>query len=69
MIELEWMPIESAPRDGTRILVTGDKYWANPVMSARWIMGIWIGGGYDNASYNPTHWMPMAQLPKERVDD
>ena len=57
---MEWQPIETAPKDGTRIILFGDKYWPNPITSAKWHGTMWIGGPYDNASVNnPTHWMPF----------
>lgn len=73
----EWKGIESAPRDGKRILL--------------WGPGVWIGYWDENAAQgdgkddspgwqifrcdmdewysfcmdNPTHWMPLPEPPKE----
>lgn len=63
-----WMPIESAPKDGTRILVypvyvrrygrgervTALVYWHTPA-NPRY-EGSWIGMG---KTVRPTHWMPL----------
>jgi hypothetical protein len=63
---VEWMPIETAPKDGTRVLVWSDKhawrgigiaYWGrnNPLNRLAWI------GGHCRIDHidQPTHWMPL----------
>lgn len=77
----DWQPIETAPKDGTVILVTvGTCFgWSN-IGSAYWedcgdgIEG-WVSrgllrdfnGGYNDLGLgNPTHWKP---LPKEKSND
>jgi hypothetical protein len=75
----EWQPIETAPKDGTRILLGGGWYddeAGGPVrvsMVARWAQlnrgthGWLIAereGGYNNVTYDdPTHWMPVPDPP------
>ena len=54
-----WKPIETAPKDGTRIIISGNIDWDNPVTTARWTGGYWIGGAYDNESCQPTLWLPI----------
>ena len=66
----EWQPIETAPKDGTDILVmTGETMHV-----VRWIN---IHGGFDYWAVDdnkhgpftlrgkaPTHWMPLPEPPK-----
>lgn len=69
---LEWQPIETAPKDGTPILL----YWpghrghiATNCFVARWNVlaedwlssgqPVWRGAGI----YEPTHWMPLPEPP------
>jgi hypothetical protein len=58
----EWMPIETAPRDGTRVLLhyspkrlTKIGYW--DAGSGYWSAGQW----FHEAS--PTHWQPLPAPP------
>ncbi len=55
----EWQPIETAPRDGTYILVFVD-VWHDV---ASWEAGLWLNT-YGDHSMNPTHWMPLPAPPK-----
>ena len=71
-----WLPIESAPKDGTRIIVadhdnrTGEDFgWR--VFSARWVEDIlpgengWLHGG---CIENPSHWWTGALPPPPRPE-
>ena len=56
-----WQPIETAPKDGRRILVAedGEIYMVERGMND-WF---WISGGH--ALYvTPTHWMPLPSAPE-----
>jgi len=72
-----WQPIETAPRDGTWILLTGgsvDWDWdgdSKPrVVAAQfrernadsWQFA-WFDAGYYGEYENPTHWMPLPEPP------
>lgn len=68
----EWQPIETAPKDGTYILLLGDSgYTTTPYRVA---VGCWVEGYRDfwithsNDAFTddgepPTHWMPLPALP------
>jgi len=67
-----WRPIETAPKDGKRILIwptrhgktgretdsIGIVYWHQPANPAA--KGMWIGTG---RTEHPTHWMPLPEAP------
>lgn len=71
---MSWKPIESAPKDGTSIILLID----GSVIEGQWLVtgyrpkGIWevvtldshgCGCCSDNNS-DPTHWMPLPEPPK-----
>ena len=64
-----WMPIETAPRDGTEVILWSSK---NPTMEptvARFDEGEWqsihfLGGLYEHALwFTPSHWTPLPAAP------
>ncbi|TVR58949.1 MAG: hypothetical protein EA420_16395 [Candidatus Competibacteraceae bacterium] len=70
----EWQPIETAPQDGSKFIVTDGVRW---ISDARWPpgrclgrwewltddgKGYWGGGAFTMAS-EPTHWAPMLKMP------
>lgn len=67
----EWQPIDTAPRDGTRILGWCGNYTDICYLENKWIdsavglQKVWMTdscvdfGGYEN----PTHWMPLPNPP------
>ena len=67
----EWQPIETAPKDGTKILM----YYPQPNIGTRKAMAISIGawhlkgaawhreGGKKIRYTLPTHWMPLPSPP------
>jgi hypothetical protein len=63
----EWQPIETAPRDGTNILIVNHK---GNIASGLWQCGGWWlrGGNGPNTFFNdhhgPTHWMPLPSPPE-----
>ena len=65
----EWRPIETAPRDGTLVLVRGEK--PDEVEVAEWFQwnhsskntGDWTRRGCDAFDFDPTHWMPLPLAP------
>lgn len=66
----DWQTIDSAPKDGTRILATCGRHmivtlWgkANHVPLYSWLF---LDIPYDPENYDfwqPTHWMPLPALP------
>ena len=72
---MEWQPIETAPRDGTTILVSRyNPTWGWIVGYARWSetrgIGGWISHGFYDPPGNlglahPTHWALLPPPPGE----
>jgi hypothetical protein len=59
-----WRPIETAPRDGTRVLLHrhGQGRWST-------FVGAWsdhdrVWHDADSLFRDPTHWMPLPESPK-----
>jgi hypothetical protein len=60
-----WLPIESAPRDGTPIMLAWPFWSDHPVVgwwSAKW--NAWESNVNLNHEEPPTHWMPLPEPPK-----
>ncbi len=68
----KWHPIETAPKDGTNVLLVNRKsniaagLWQGQGERAGW----WLRGGNEpnvffNNHHGPTHWMPLPPLPSE----
>jgi hypothetical protein len=72
--EPKWREISTAPKDGTRILITGGTYWRDysPPRHDEKPMGIVTTGFLSDGVYiisdilvaQPTHWMPLPQPPE-----
>lgn len=71
-IQPAWQPIETAPKDGTEILICGGLYRDEIIMIygeqklfgcavVSWDCENWEGGGH---SYKPTHWQPLLAVPE-----
>jgi hypothetical protein len=62
--EMDWRPIETAPKDGTRILIATP---LDGVMSSEFFGGLWQNIPWRRegaARGQPTHWMPLPPAPK-----
>jgi hypothetical protein len=61
---MDWQPIKTAPRDGTRVLLFG---YSNTGVRARIHEGHWVrrNGYWDTGRgrVHPTHWMPRPDHP------
>jgi len=63
----EWRPIETAPKDGSDIIVYRPKHDGTyiPQVGIDWWMtkGIRPCWGKSRADCQPTHWMPLPEPP------
>ena len=63
-----WQPIETAPKDGTRILAYAPDSLLGPTQAVIywWELGdeiaLWCGA--DETPFRATHWMPLPEPPK-----
>lgn len=75
---MKWQPIETAPRDETRILVingetggyggyAGESSRAYHIGTAYFYEGEWLATDCCDgvSTYMPTHWMPLPEPPNE----
>ncbi len=66
----QWQPIESAPRDGTRILVFIDSHFSFTTV-ARWDddKDCWKSAWDDQSVYAVAYWQPLPQPPEKARGD
>lgn len=77
---MEWQPIETAPKDGTKVIL----YNGNRAASAQWFDKFekcendqfpqtgWFEGisyGYHCFFYSPTHWIPLPEPPNQESNE
>lgn len=72
---MTWQKIETAPKDGTQVLVSGmngtdivcQAYFADKAAYANWSGQGWVGWPFGQSVHlaDPTHWMPLPDPPKE----
>jgi Protein of unknown function (DUF551) len=67
----EWQPIETAPKDGTRILAYGRCGFddISGIATVAWIYEKWVcdpneATEYDYEECQVTHWMPLPEFPR-----
>ena len=68
----EWQPIETAPKDGTKLLLcesVDENYifvgsWSE-TRNPKWYGTNWYCVEYDAFNHAPTHWMPLPQPPEK----
>lgn len=77
--DADWQPIETAPKDGTRILIHSGERCSNcpdgtlGISVAYWHDDAWSTGrnAYSGADlyarHQPTHWMPAPIPPTEEI--
>jgi hypothetical protein len=71
-----WLTIETAPKDGTPILVYDNSYshpivsmWKSEYNNTGWLSpheGYYeeeVSGDHCALKFNPTHWMPLPKTP------
>lgn len=65
---MEWQPIETAPKDGTRILVvcmkTDNKRRLGLIQADSYNQDYKGFGKFNDPYFPATHWMPLPKLPE-----
>ena len=71
--KFKWLPIESAPTNGTGVLLfdygsihTG---WRNDKFNEGRLAGKWFDEATGEELMKPTHWMPLPAPPNEKTDE
>ena len=71
VIDREWKPIETAPRDRQILIFTGmaiySACWVKNMFNydEAWLVAAYGGDGDQLIVKNPTHWMPLPEPPRE----
>lgn len=61
---MEWQPIETGPKDGTKVLIVYEAAAGLRVTQAQWNGNEYHRGWYCDVGFVPaTHWMPMPPPP------
>lgn len=69
MTQMQWQPIETAPRDGTKVLLTSVTKGAVVALGSWWpkdkdtSAGPWLCNG-GTIRMAATHWMPLPPPPE-----
>lgn len=58
-----WQPIETAPKDNTRIIVYCNDFWETIVRWNSLLGDFWLDDSMDTPDGEPTHWMPLPSPP------
>lgn len=66
---MDWRPIETAPKDGTAVLLNLPEM--GDVVSGAFCDGRWEDNGMAQCRFmgDPTHWMPLPEPPKDTQGD
>lgn len=68
----EWKTIETAPKDGTDVLIAGPEFGKGPAFYlavAGFHHDYWREEEYGDNYYQPTHWMPLPAPPDRKDAD
>lgn len=60
---MEWQPIETAPRDGTRVLLGYEGAADYDICVWHAALGNWFNEYSHPVPITPTHWMPLPDPP------
>lgn len=63
---IDWKPIETAPKDGTEIIVSNGFYITTVSWQKNWnFWGVCVSGASsEDKFWEPTHWAEMPEMPK-----
>lgn len=61
---MEWQPIETAPKDGTEVLIFDGANRTVGYFNRYWSLSVMGAYAEDDEIYDPTHWMPLPEPPK-----
>lgn len=63
-----WQPIETAPKNGTEILLAhGNSMWIDEWTMVNELDGFWMMCDQWETPEVPTHWMPLPVLPERHT--
>ena len=65
----EWQPIETAPTDGTKVIMYDQRHAKSPIITGQvkkiqagdLTLFEWVSD--DDYIYHPTHWLPLPKQP------